>query len=214
MQPNQLDSTKFLDDAEDQALLGLLNRSRCRNSLMIALLRNYGMRSGELLRLRPSSINKASRSIRVCGLKGSSPREFPLSDDHYSRLIALCKSDDRPIFDITKQRLGQIWNKWRPAKKKLHSLRHTCAVNLYKAHRDIKLVQKVLGHKSISNTMIYMDFVYTQEEFRNVFLGRGSGIAPAHETKLGGNLLQFHNYGSGHEVSGGPSSLVSPRQSL
>ncbi len=42
--------------------------------------------------------------------------------------------------------------------KKLHSLRHTCAVRLYLKTRDIYAVQRQLGHRSITTTEIYSKF--------------------------------------------------------
>lgn len=40
----------------------------------------------------------------------------------------------------------------------IHMLRHRFATQLYKATRDIRLVQKTLGHKSLSTTMLYVAF--------------------------------------------------------
>ncbi len=36
-----------------------------------------------------------------------------------------------------------------------HSLRHTALTRLYEKTKDIRLVQKVVGHSNISTTMIY-----------------------------------------------------------
>ena len=36
-----------------------------------------------------------------------------------------------------------------------HTLRHTFATDLYRDTKNIKLVQKALGHAALSNTMIY-----------------------------------------------------------
>ena len=174
MQNTQLDSSKFLSEQEDLALDKLLALATCSESLMLSLLRKYGMRTNELLRLRPCDFNRDSRTIRVSGSKGSNSRELPLDDELFERLdkeASMQILDDGQIFPITRFRLFHIWHKWRPCKKKLHSLRHTCAVNLYRKTKDIKLVQKVLGHKSISNTMIYMDFVYSQDELRKALVG-------------------------------------------
>jgi integrase/recombinase XerD len=40
-----------------------------------------------------------------------------------------------------------------------HMLRHTYATELYRATKDIRLVQKALGHASLSTTMIYTHIV-------------------------------------------------------
>jgi len=40
-----------------------------------------------------------------------------------------------------------------------HMLRHTYATELYRQNKDIRLVQKALGHASLSTTMIYTHIV-------------------------------------------------------
>ena len=40
-----------------------------------------------------------------------------------------------------------------------HMLRHTYATELYRATKDIRLVQKALGHAQLSSTMIYTHIV-------------------------------------------------------
>ena len=74
------------------------------------------------------------------------------------------------IFPISYIRFHQIWDKYRPCHKKLHSLRHTFAIRLYKKTKDIRLVQFALGHRNIANTMIYADYVYSQEELKKLIL--------------------------------------------
>ena len=48
------------------------------------------------------------------------------------------------------------WKKYVPAHR-LHDARHTCATALYEATLSLRLVQKTLGHASISSTQIYAD---------------------------------------------------------
>jgi site-specific recombinase XerD len=71
-----------------------------------------------------------------------------------------------PIFDISYKRLHQVWQEWKPVNKKLHSLRHTFAMNLYKKSKDLRLVQTAMGHRSINSTMIYQEYEYTTQEYR------------------------------------------------
>lgn len=169
-----LNSSKFLSKEEDARLLSLLHRHENRDTLMLLLLRRYGMRAGELLSLRVKDLNSATKTMMVPGSKGSNPREFPLSDELWARLSAQARhfiSDTDRVFLISYIRLHQIWGEYRPVKKHLHSLRHTLGIEMYQKTKDIRLVQKILGHRSISNTMIYLDFAYTQDEFRKALVG-------------------------------------------
>ena len=123
------------------------------------------MRASELLALRNCDFDRVGRSLYLSGLKSSNDREVPLNDDFYFRLEQACEDlgeDDR-IFPISYNRLGEIWRHYRPCKKVLHSLRHTLAIEVYLKTRDIRIVQQILGHKSITSTMVYQDFVYGQQ---------------------------------------------------
>ena len=81
----------------------------------------------------------------------------------------MSKADDL-LFPISYSRLIQIWEHYRPTHKKFHSLRHTFAIRLYKKTKDLRLVQVALGHRNITNTMIYADYVYSQQELRKLIL--------------------------------------------
>jgi integrase/recombinase XerC len=61
---------------------------------------------------------------------------------------------------LTPRRLRQIFRHWQvearfERKLHFHCLRHTALSNLYRATKDIRLVQRVARHKSIHSTMIY-----------------------------------------------------------
>ena len=45
-----------------------------------------------------------------------------------------------------------------------HTLKHTTAVHLAESEIDIKELQYYLGHKSVTNTLIYFQFTTKQQE--------------------------------------------------
>ena len=142
-----------------------------RNCLLILLLLRTGARAMEALNLKKADMNPYDESILLTGLKGSNDREIPLASPIFKRLKKYTDStDSEMIFDISYNRLRQIWELYRPVPKKLHALRHTFAINLYKKTRDIRLVQVALGHRNVMNTMIYADYVYSQDELRKLIL--------------------------------------------
>jgi len=161
------DSSKYLSSEEDAYLAEMLGRIQSRDTLMLSLLRRYGMRASELLGIQRCHLYEGKRSIRVHGLKGSLPREFQLTGELFSRVssLAVGLESEQRIFPISYNRLGEIWRFYRPCKKPLHCLRHTMAVELYQRSKDIQLVQQVLGHKSLTSTMTYQQYAYTQAEF-------------------------------------------------
>lgn len=168
----ELSNEKFLSEEELKELKRILLCYRTkspRDTLLIELALHTGARESELLALTRQSINKVDRSVRVIGLKGSNSREIPLPDPLFKRLEAYSQAlCGEKLFPITSRRLRQIWDFWRPVKKKFHSLRHTFAIELFKKHRDLRLVQVALGHRSINNTIIYSEYVYRKEELRRL----------------------------------------------
>lgn len=174
MNQSTFNSSKFLSVEEDQAFLNTLESDTTRNGLILLILRLCGMRVGELLSLRPCDLNPSSQTIRVTASKGSADRELPLPDDVFNRLqqhIAERQcGETQLIFNITTEQVRRIWQYYRPGgcKKKLHSLRHTFAVDTYRRTRDILLVKAVLGHRSLQTTMIYQEFIHSSADFKKV----------------------------------------------
>lgn len=170
-----LTSEKFLTDSELQALAFVFESWKdtprdSRNITLLWLMVETGMRAGEALELTRDDLRPDTNTVFVRGNKGSNSRELPVSKVLFARLQSLVVGDPR-LFPITYKRLHQIWNFYRPCPKKLHSLRHTFACNLYKKTLDIRLVQRALGHRWLSNTMIYVTFTYDLETLRKAMLG-------------------------------------------
>lgn len=169
MKRYQLNSTKYLSDIEQNALLKLLDGSR--DALMIRLALCTGGRASEILGLSRADIDTAQKSVMIRGIKGSNDREIPLSKTNFAHLSVYLKTlTTERLFPLSHDTFQNAWYWFRPCKKKLHSLRHTFAINLYRKTRDIRLVQVALGHKSINNTMIYAEYLYSSEELRKAIL--------------------------------------------
>ncbi len=142
-----------------------------RNCFLISLGLRTGARAQELLNLQKVDLNAYDKSILVRGIKGSNDREIPLQARFFEELTRW--TDTLPgtrLFDISYQRLYQVWEFYRPVPKKFHSLRHTFAIELYQKTKDLRLVQVALGHRNITNTMIYADYIYSQQELRRLIL--------------------------------------------
>ncbi|PWU16684.1 MAG: integrase [Bdellovibrio sp.] len=142
-----------------------------RNSLLLELALATGARAQELLNITRADLSASDQTILIHGLKGSNDREIPLAQALYNRINRLSEQvPGQRIFNVTYDRLYQIWDLYRPVPKKFHSLRHTFAIELYKKTKDIRLLQVALGHRNITNTMIYADYLYSKEELRRLIL--------------------------------------------
>lgn len=169
-----INTGKFLSAQEEFYLTNLLKRyaeKEPRNTLMLELLLNTGARPSELLALRARDVNFHARTVFLRGIKGSRDRDIPLQGWLFMRLANYMVDQgvqiDDPIFPIAYNTFGTIWRQYRPSRhKSLRSLRHTFAVKMFRASKDPRIVQKLLGHRYLSTTEVYLDFVYSQEEFR------------------------------------------------
>ena len=148
-----------------------------RNLAILELFYSTGMRLSELQGLRRSDVDLVSQQVKVRG-KGRKERVVPLGD-HASLALRNYESkrDDLirgigPKADRTAFFLGRTGKRIavRAVQKavnaflkqidedaglSVHSLRHTFATHLLDAGADLRAVQELLGHASISTTQIY-----------------------------------------------------------
>lgn len=169
-----LNKNKYLLPPEAAKLRQLLSDylpSDARNCLVLSLSLRTGGRAQEILNLDKNDLNHYDQTVFIRGLKNSNDREIPLESRFFNTLWSFADKQLGPkIFPIGYHRLHQVWELYRPIPKKFHSLRHTFAIELYQKTKDIRLVQVALGHRNIANTMIYADYVYSQQELRKLIL--------------------------------------------
>lgn len=171
-----LNLTKFLSDDEWNYLEAICRRQLGgddkRDALMVLLALRTGARAAELLDVRVKDVFHRESRVLIRGVKGSNDREIALpiyltrAIGDYVRVERL-RDDDR-LFPISYHTLRKIWLHYRPARKVFHSLRHTFGLNVYLKTRDLRLVQYTLGHRSIQNTLIYVDYAYSMREMREI----------------------------------------------
>ena len=140
-----------------------------RNFLVIILMWGYGMRISEVLNLKKKDLNSAD--IFLTG-KGGKQRVIPLSSETLSllyELIEVCpfNTEEKEIifFGTRGKKLkAEIVQKLirdlrlellLPDKTTPHSFRHTFATNLLKEMVDLRSIQELLGHESLSTTQKY-----------------------------------------------------------
>ena len=168
--PNVLsedDVLKILD-------INLNNKYDYRNKAMLELMYSTGIRISELLDIKIYDINLNEATLKVMG-KGSKERILPLGDyalhyikiylekfrndlikNEYSDYLFLNSRGDRlsrqAFFKLIKEiAIKKDINKdFSP-----HTLRHSFATHLLKHGADLRSIQELLGHSSLSTTQIY-----------------------------------------------------------
>ncbi len=137
-----------------------------KSKLILSLLYSSGLRVSELVNLRPSDINFDDKMGWVRKGKGSKDRAFILSQELSNELRGYLGkrkesqfvfSKDKPLTTRNIQKIvkhvrikAQIQKKVTP-----HTLRHSFATHLLEAGTDIRIIQSLLGHSSLSTTQIY-----------------------------------------------------------
>ena len=167
-----LNKNKYLIETERERLEYLLKSrliSDARNCSLLLTGLHTGARALEILNLKWEDLNLNDETVFIRGIKNSNDREIPLPRWFFRDLQKIERQNEM-IFPISYNRLRQIWHLYRPVHKKFHCLRHTFAIRLYQKTKDIRLVQVALGHRSITNTMIYADYIYSREELRKLIL--------------------------------------------
>ena len=117
-----------------------------------------GMRAMEILSLTPDQVSPRWVHLWGTGTKTGSSRSVPLSPDLYELLEPLVSAGALPSYP----RLRYEWDKAREAMGLkddpsfvFHSTRHTFATRAVQAGVNIRVIQKLMGHKTIQTTLRY-----------------------------------------------------------
>jgi integrase/recombinase XerC len=136
-----------------------------RARLIVALMARQGMRCIEVARLDAGDIDTARRAVTVVG-KADNMRTIPLADDVADLLERWLDGRDRgPVVGLAAATLSSIVSAWMAEAglktraydgRSAHALRHTAASDLYDRCRDVKAVQRFLGHANVATTDRYL----------------------------------------------------------
>ncbi len=180
----------FINYSEYMNLLATVEKEeneflKARNLLLLEILFDTGLRVSEAVNIEINNINKKEQSIKVLG-KGNKERivyygdyaknyledylnlrrninivdkDYLFLNKNYTRLTR--RGVEYLISDISKKAL--LRQKISP-----HTLRHSFATEMLNNGCDIRSVQELLGHKSLSTTGIYTHV--TNEVVRQEYL--------------------------------------------
>ena len=148
-----------------------------RDRAILELFYSSGLRLAELVGLNRVDLDIADRTVRVIG-KGGKPRVIPVGRPALEALKAwlavrdgMASPGETAIFVSkrgtrlarrTVQQRVKLWARRRgaPVGVHPHMLRHSFASHLLESSGDLRAVQELLGHASISTTQVYthLDF--------------------------------------------------------
>jgi integrase/recombinase XerD len=157
-----------------------------RDRAMLELLYGCGLRVSELVGLDTDRLDLPGQQIRVIG-KGNKERRVPMGDEARERLhrylggprAAWTAARPTPAVFVS-QRGGRLTREsvWRSVRRWAdaagvrervtpHTFRHSFATHLLEGGADLRVVQALLGHASISTTQLYTHL--TGERVREVY---------------------------------------------
>ena len=171
---------KLLDAPDVGTAIGLRDRT------LMELIYGTGLRITEAVELRINEIDFDSSALTVTGKREKTrwvPIPFQTMDwvkkyleDGRTRLIKkplsnLLVSDTGRV--LRRQRAYEILRRYSvlaglPKNTSPHMMRHTYAVHLLKGGADLRAIQELLGHESISTTQVYtqLDLSEVQERYQ------------------------------------------------
>ncbi len=143
-----------------------------RDRAMFELFYSSGLRLSELTALCPADIDFNDATVRVLG-KGGKTRVIPVGrfalrymHDWLEQRDSVAKGEQSALFlghhgkSIGPRTVQQRLKKWAQAQGLSrhvhpHMLRHSFASHVLQSSGDLRAVQEMLGHASISSTQIY-----------------------------------------------------------
>jgi len=149
----------------------LIAGSGKKTATVLQLIKETGMRIGEAWHLKWTDVDLEAGTVRVNEPeKNSNPRIFKVSNKLTAMLNALPRVNESVFGGVIQTSVSsRFWEQRRRIARKLqnprllqisfHTLRHWKATTEYHRTRDILYVKQLLGHKSISNTLIYTQLI-------------------------------------------------------
>jgi integrase/recombinase XerC len=175
-----------------------------RDRAMFELFYSSGLRLAELIGLTLADVDFADATVRVTG-KGNKTRVVPVGKFALEALSAwlqqrrqLAAPEQRSLFLTARGRpLGPRTVQYRLKQWAIrqgvsqpvhpHMLRHSFASHVLQSSGDLRAVQEMLGHASISTTQVYthLDFQYLAKVYDAAHprAKRKAGTAPAQGTR-------------------------------
>ena len=144
-----------------------------RDAAVLCLLYGCGLRISEALGLTPADMPADAQVLRITG-KGNKTRLVPVlpaAREAVAKYLSLCPyplAPDQPLFvgakggPLSPRIIQLLMERMRgamnlPDSATPHALRHSFATHLLSAGADLRAIQELLGHASLSTTQLYTE---------------------------------------------------------
>ena len=153
--PKRQEVEALVDSVADDSPLGVRNRA------LLELTYSCGLRSAEVVGLELMDLDLERKRLHVRG-KGGKQRVVPLGDEA-AYVVRRYLTDARPLLARSASDALFLSNRGRPLDTSVlrrlmanpHRLRHAYATHLLEGGADLRTIQELLGHASLSTTQVY-----------------------------------------------------------
>ena len=150
-----------------------------RNSLIIELIYQTGLRRSEVANLEDANVDTAKQQLKVLG-KGNKERVVPFGMNLAEMIEAYRVQRDAEvdvvttkffvhkkgtslnpmhIYNVVRKLMGAVTTQ---EKRSPHVLRHTFATSLLNDGADVKAIKELLGHETLAATQVYTHASFEQ----------------------------------------------------
>lgn len=163
---NRYDTTpktfpKYLTETEIQDILDRAKKDRYRNYILLLTMWRTGLRVSEIVNLKKRDIK--DKSITVRQGKGKRDRLVPLEKELGNLLWGFTDrmTPKSKLFPISDRQVRNIVSKYAPDEIDVHphTFRHSFAIHCLKNGMNLRSLQKILGHSSLTTTQVYLDVI-------------------------------------------------------
>ncbi len=133
-----------------------------------------GVRVSEVINVTPNDIEYKNSVVNIRKAKGGRQLRVLLDQDTLKMLsdyiLALNTLEDPPVFPISRAQVFNLVKRYGDTgglKIHPHTLRHSFAIHLVRSGMELRRLQLLLGHSSLSITQVYLQF--KDDDFREAY---------------------------------------------
>jgi site-specific recombinase XerD len=155
----------YLEKEQVDELLKVVKTCSERDYLLLDFMWRSGVRVSEVINVTPDDIEYKNNVVNIRKAKGGRQRRVLIGDKTLKMLSDYTAiqniPDNQPIFPIRREQVFKLVKKYGKmigVNIHPHTLRHSFAIHLVRSGMDLRRLQMLLGHSSLSITQIYLQF--------------------------------------------------------
>jgi len=160
-------ATKIPDYLEKEQVVEILRAAKLcsqRDFLLLRFMWRTGVRVSEVINVTPNDIEYKNSVVNIRKAKGGRQRRV-LFDQETLRMLSdyvlALNTPDPPVFPLSRAQVFNLVKRYGDTgdlKIHPHTLRHSFAIHLVRSGMELRRLQLLSGHSSLSITQVYLQF--------------------------------------------------------